>query len=55
MIGLVYAVLIDKAKIGSRALIFLRGVSLVGASLIWKFVYDYEATENSRSAWPTRS
>src|SRR5215204_2929941 len=41
LIGLVYAVLIAKA------LIFLpMAISLVGASIIWKFVYDYRSTEN---------
>jgi alpha-glucoside transport system permease protein len=43
-IGLIYAVLIDKARIEAfaKALIFLpMAISLVGASLIWKFVYDY--------------
>lgn len=47
LIGLVYAVLIDKARIEAvaKALIFLPlAISLVGASLIWKFVYDYRAT-----------
>ena len=50
-IGLVYAVLIDKARIEAvaKALIFLPlAISLVGASLIWKFVYDYRATENEQ-------
>jgi alpha-glucoside transport system permease protein len=44
LIGLVYAVLIDKAKTEkyAKALVFLPlSISLVGASLIWKFVYDY--------------
>jgi alpha-glucoside transport system permease protein len=48
LIGLVYAVLIDKARVEAvaKALIFLPlAISLVGASLIWKFVYDYRATE----------
>ena len=51
LIGLVYAVLIDKARIEkfAKALIFLpMAISLVGASLIWKFVYDYQATENEQ-------
>ncbi|HEX7188282.1 MAG TPA: sugar ABC transporter permease, partial [Actinomycetes bacterium] len=51
IIGLVYAVLIDKAKVEAiaKALIFLpMAISLVGASLIWKFVYDYRATENEQ-------
>ncbi len=42
-IGLVYAVLVDRAKFEktAKALIFLpMAISLVGASLIWKFVYD---------------
>jgi alpha-glucoside transport system permease protein len=51
MIGLVYAVLIHQARIErfAKALIFLpMAISLVGASLIWKFVYDYKATENDQ-------
>lgn len=51
LIGLVYAVLIDKAKIEAlaKSLIFLpMAISLVGASLIWKFIYDYRATENTQ-------
>jgi len=46
-IGLLYAVLIDKAKgeAFAKALIFLpMAISLVGASIIWKFVYDYRAS-----------
>ena len=49
VIGLVYAVLIDRARFEkfAKALIFLpMAISLVGASIIWKFVYDYKATEN---------
>jgi alpha-glucoside transport system permease protein len=44
LIGLIYAVLVDKARSEkyAKALIFLPlSISLVGASLIWKFVYDY--------------
>ncbi len=51
LIGLVYAVLIDKARIEAlaKALIFLpMAISLVGASIIWKFVYDYRATDNEQ-------
>lgn len=51
LIGLVYAVLIDKARIEAvaKSLIFLpMAISLVGASLIWKFVYDYRATEQDQ-------
>ena len=51
LVGLVYAVLVDKAKTEALAkgLIFLpMAISLVGASLIWKFVYEYKATENQQ-------
>ena len=44
LIGLVYAVLIDKARIEALAktLIFLpMAISFVGASIIWKFMYEY--------------
>lgn len=44
-IGLVYAVLIDRARFESfaKTLIFLpMSISLVGASIIWKFVYEYK-------------
>jgi alpha-glucoside transport system permease protein len=43
-IGLVYAILIDKARFESfaKALIFLpMAISFVGASIIWKFVYEF--------------
>jgi alpha-glucoside transport system permease protein len=49
LIGLIYAVLIDRARVEkvAKALIFLpMAISLVGASIIWKFVYDYRSTEN---------
>jgi alpha-glucoside transport system permease protein len=51
LIGLVYAVLVDRARFEkfAKSLIFLpMAISLVGASLIWKFVYDYRATENEQ-------
>jgi alpha-glucoside transport system permease protein len=51
VIGLVYAVLVDRARFEkfAKALIFLpMAISLVGASLIWKFVYDYKASENDQ-------
>jgi len=51
LVGLVYAVLIDRAKVEkvAKALIFLpMAISLVGASIIWKFVYDYRAAENEQ-------
>ena len=47
-IGLVYAVLVDRARFEkfAKALIFLpMAISLVGASIIWKFVYDYRDSE----------
>ena len=50
-IGLVYAVLIDRSRFEkfAKALIFLPlAISLVGASIIWKFVYDYKATEQAQ-------
>jgi len=43
-IGLIYAVLIDRARVEAfaKALIFLpMAISFVGASIIWKFVYDF--------------
>ena len=43
-IGLVYAVLVDRSRIEAfaKAVIFLpMAISLVGASIIWKFVYEY--------------
>src|SRR5215207_2093470 len=43
-IGLVYAVLVDRARIEAlaKALIFLPlAISLVGASIIWRFVYEF--------------
>ena len=59
-IGLVYAVLVDRTRYESLAktLIFLpMAISLVGASIIWKFVYEYRPTRatSSRSACATRS
>lgn len=46
-IGLLYAVLVDRARAESvaKSLIFLpMAISLVGASIIWKFVYEYRPT-----------
>ena len=43
-IGLIYSVLIDRSRFEkfAKALVFLpMAISLVGASIIWKFVYDY--------------
>lgn len=44
LIGLIYAVLVDRSRIeaAAKAVIFLpMAISLVGASIIWKFVYEY--------------
>lgn len=44
-VGLIYAVLVDRARFErfAKALIFLpMAISLVGASIIWKFVYAYK-------------
>lgn len=43
-VGLLYAILVDKTKFESaaKALVFLpMAISFVGASIIWKFVYEY--------------
>jgi alpha-glucoside transport system permease protein len=43
-VGLVYAILIDRARFEAfaKALIFLpMAISFVGASIIWKFVYEF--------------
>ena len=43
-VGLLYAVLVDKARVEAlaKAVIFLpMAISFVGASIIWKFVYEY--------------
>lgn len=51
LIGLVYAVLIDKARFEkfAKALIFMpMAISLVGASIIWRFVYDYRDTSREQ-------
>jgi alpha-glucoside transport system permease protein len=50
-IGLVYAVLVDRSRFEkfAKALIFLpMAISLVGASIIWKFVYDYRDASNTQ-------
>jgi len=48
VIGLVYAVLVDRARFErfAKALMFMpMAISLVGASLIWRFVYSYRETD----------
>ena len=47
-IGLLYAILIDKAKGESLAKVFIfmpMAISFVGAGIIWKFVYAYRPEE----------
>jgi alpha-glucoside transport system permease protein len=49
-IGLLYAILVDKAKMESfaKALIFLpMAISFVGASIIWKFVYEFRPDQGN--------
>jgi alpha-glucoside transport system permease protein len=49
-IGLVYAVLVDRSRVESfaKALIFLpMAISFVGASIIWKFVYEYRPNQQN--------
>ncbi|QIK84793.1 carbohydrate ABC transporter permease [Sanguibacter sp. HDW7] len=50
LIGLVYAVLVDRTRFekAAKSLVFLpMAISMVGASVIWKFVYEYrEASAN---------
>ncbi|MDR2454359.1 MAG: sugar ABC transporter permease [Bifidobacteriaceae bacterium] len=51
-IGLVYAVLVDRARVEkfAKTLIFLpMAISMVGASIIWKFVYDRRVGSLSRA------
>ena len=52
LIGLVYAVLVDRTKFerGAKTLVFLpMAISMVGASIIWKFVYDYRPPERPQT------
>jgi alpha-glucoside transport system permease protein len=49
-VGLVYAVLVDRSRAESfaKALIFLpMAISFVGASIIWKFVYEYRPNQQN--------
>jgi alpha-glucoside transport system permease protein len=49
-VGLLYAILIDKARIEAfaKALIFLpMAISFVGASIIWRFVYEYRPDQGN--------
>ena len=50
-IGLVYAILVDRAPFEkfAKALLFLpMAISMVGASIIWKFVYDYRSGDRTQ-------
>jgi alpha-glucoside transport system permease protein len=50
-IGLLYAVLVDKARFEgvAKSLIFMPvAISFVGASIIWKFVYAYRSEEQEQ-------
>ena len=52
LIGLVYAVLVDRTKFerAAKTLVFLpMAISMVGASIIWKFVYDYRPTDRPQT------
>ena len=47
-IGLLYAIIVDRTPVESfaKTLIFLpMAISMVGASVIWKFVYEYKPTQ----------
>ena len=49
-VGLIYAILVDKARLESaaKALIFLpMAISFVGASIIWRFVYEYRPNQGN--------
>jgi alpha-glucoside transport system permease protein len=49
-VGLIYAILVDKAKLESvaKALIFLpMAISFVGASIIWRFIYEYRPDQGN--------
>ena len=50
LIGLVYAVLVDRSRFEAfaKALIFMpMAISLVGASIIWRFVYEYRPDQQN--------
>ncbi|MBM6404004.1 sugar ABC transporter permease [Phycicoccus sp. CSK15P-2] len=51
-VGLLYAILIDRARgeAFAKALIFLpMSISMVGAGIIWKFVYEYKQTSRPQT------
>lgn len=50
-VGLIYAVLVDKARFEAvaKSLIFMpMAISFVGASIIWKFVYAYRSEDQEQ-------
>ena len=51
-VGLVYAVLVDRTRFEklAKTLVFLpMAISMVGASIIWKFVYDFKPTDRPQT------
>jgi len=51
LIGLVYAVLVDRTRFEklAKTLVFLpMAISMVGASIIWKFVYEHRGAGNAQ-------
>ena len=55
--GLIYAVIVDRTRFekAAKALIFLpMAISMVGASIIWKFIYEYRqaGVESDRPGQP---
>jgi alpha-glucoside transport system permease protein len=51
VIGLVYAVLVDRSRFekAAKALLFLpMAISMVGASIIWKFVYEFKSGDSTQ-------
>nr|WP_199700917.1 sugar ABC transporter permease [Jiangella rhizosphaerae] len=49
-IGLVYAVLVDRSRVeaAAKAVIFMpMAISLVGASIIWRYVYEYRPDQQN--------
>ena len=56
LLGLVYAVLVDRTRFerAAKTLMFLpMAISLVGASIIWRFVYEYRALLRDAEGNPT--
>jgi alpha-glucoside transport system permease protein len=50
-VGLIYAVLVDRARFEAvaKSLIFLpMAISMVGASIIWRFIYAYRSEEQDQ-------